>query len=125
MRQVAVVNLIFRVAAGYADRRSGAVELSAVLRDECIQQLGLHDDRAVPHLLETDRGQPVFRLRHKSDCSPVALGQSDRGDVLRDRNGPVVLRDREVFRAVPAGQDAVLSRGVVFVILRDTVGVED
>ena len=59
MRQVAVVNLIFRVAAVYADRRFGSVELSAVLCDECVQQLGLHLDRAV-HLLEIDRGQPVF-----------------------------------------------------------------
>ena len=124
MRQIAVVNLIFRVAAVYADRRFGSVELSAVLRDECVQQLGLHLDRAV-QLLEIDRGQPVSRLRHKSDRSAVALRQSDRGNVLRDRDVLVVLRDREVFRAVPAGQDAVLSRGIVFAVLRDTVGVED
>ena len=124
MRQIAVVNLIFRVAAVCADRRFGSVELSAVLRDERIQQLGLHLDRAV-HLLEIDRGQPVFRLRHKSDRSAVALRQSDRGDFLRDRDVLLVLRDREVFRAVPAGQDAALSRGIVFAVLRDTVGVED
>ena len=60
-----------------------------------------------------------------SDRSAVALRQSDRGDLLRDHDVLVVLRDREVFRAVPAGQDAALSRGIVFAILRDTVGVED